>query len=103
MKTELTNYQIIRSLVGKAMVWADEDEARLKSEDNEFFLGAWLSGEELEIEFIIDGEYEEITEVEETIIFNALQDELESERRLSEMNDMRDTYAHINANFYNQY
>lgn len=80
MKTELNTYQRIQQLLEKAMVWGDEDEARLNYKNNPYELTGWLSGEEFEYEFLVNGEQEELEDPEQTLIFEVLRKEIDNER-----------------------
>ena len=101
--SEVSLYKRIEFLITQSDIEVDEDEGKLSYKNKTYLLEAWLSGEHFEYIFEINDEPVELEQEEQELIFEALRKEIDSERSYACLQDMTDTYNHINSNFYSQY
>lgn len=97
MKTD-NKYNLVKHLISQADVFGDEDEARLSYKNSQYHITGWLSGEDFEYEFIVDGDSEELEEPEQELIFKVLEKEIENERINASYNVYEEPYFYATHN-----
>lgn len=98
--SEISTYKRIEFLLSQSVIDANEDEGSLKYKNSGYELRGWLSGEEFEYEYLVNGEHEELEEPEQDLIFRTLEKEIENERINANYNIYEEPYYYATNNAY---